>query len=52
MNNYLEAYLKDVQAEGKLYFTLDEIKKRFELKSEEALKLSLNRLSKKIESYQ
>lgn len=45
--NYLEFYLQNVQAEGKLYFTLDAVKKEFPNYSENALQTNLKRLSKK-----
>ncbi len=45
--NYLEQHISQVQAEGKLCFSLRDLEKEFPNQSEAAIKLSLNRLSKK-----
>jgi len=47
MKNYLEKYISEIQAEGKLYFKLDDIKEKFSANYESALKFSLNRLINK-----
>jgi len=47
MKNYLEDYINEAQADGKLYFTLYEVRKRFNANYESALKFSLNRLVNK-----
>jgi predicted transcriptional regulator of viral defense system len=45
--NYIEQYINSIQANGKLSFSLEELRKAFNTNSLNALKLSLNRLSKK-----
>lgn len=45
--NYLEQHISQVQAEGKLCFSLRDLEKKFSNQSAAAIKLSLNRLSKK-----
>jgi len=47
MKNYLENLINEVQSDGKLYFTLEEVKERFDSYYESALKFSLNRLINK-----
>ncbi|HED07869.1 MAG TPA: hypothetical protein ENI57_07130 [Ignavibacteria bacterium] len=47
MKNYIEDFIKEVQVDGKLYFTLDEVRKRFNANYKSALKFSLNRLVNK-----
>lgn len=45
--NYLQYYIEKLQSEGKYSFSLEQVRKDFPGYSEEALGLSLNRLSKK-----
>lgn len=45
-HNYLENYILEIQSGGKLYFTLEEIKKKFNIEYKTAIKHSLNRLFK------
>lgn len=45
--NYLGSYLQNLQAEGKLYFSLDTLRKEFPSYSYNALQTNLKRLSKK-----
>ena len=45
--NYLERYISEVQTNGRLSFALSEVMKRHPQQSEYAIKLALNRLSKK-----
>lgn len=45
--NYLENYIVEVQSGGKLYFSLDDLKKKFSANYETAIKFSLNKLFKK-----
>ncbi len=45
--NYLEDYADEVQADGKLYFNLEDVKKRFNANYQTAIKFSLNKLFKK-----
>lgn len=45
--NYLEDYISEIQSGGKLYFSLDDIRKRFTTNYETAIKFSLNKLFKK-----
>jgi predicted transcriptional regulator of viral defense system len=45
--NYLEQYVLKLQSDGRLSFSLDEIRNQFSSSSEIALKFALNRLSKK-----
>lgn len=44
---YLEDYIAEVQSNGKLYFTLNDIKNNYDINYETALKFSLNKLFKK-----
>lgn len=44
---YLEDYIAEVQSDGKLYFTLNDIKNNYNINYETALKFSLNKLFKK-----
>jgi len=44
---YLEKYIAEVQSNGKLYFTLDDLKSRYDINYETAIKFSLNKLFKK-----
>jgi len=43
-HNYLENYILEIQASGKLYFTLEDVKKRFKANYKTAIKYTLNRL--------
>ncbi len=45
--NYLEQYINSIQANGKLSFSLEELRNGLNSYSEDAIKLSLSRLSKK-----
>lgn len=45
--NYLEENTNSIQANGKLSFSLEELRNEFSFYSLDAIKLSLNRLSKK-----
>jgi predicted transcriptional regulator of viral defense system len=45
--NYLEDYISEIQSGGKLYFSLDDIRKKFTTNYETAIKFSLNKLFKK-----
>ena len=45
--NYLEQHVLKLQSDGRLSFSLDEIRNQFSSSSEVALKFALNRLSKK-----
>jgi len=45
--NYLAKYIEDLQSDGKLYFSLDDLINKHPDHSKAALKLSLNRLSAK-----
>lgn len=45
--NYLEQYIGLVQSEGRLYFSLRDLEKKFPNQSAAAIKLALSRLSKK-----
>lgn len=45
--NYLDKFISERQAEGKLSFSLQEVQKKFDTHSFDAIKLSLNRYSKK-----
>ena len=45
--NYLGNYIAEVQADGKLYFTLNDIKNNYNINYETAIKFSLNNLFKK-----
>lgn len=47
MKNYIEILTNEIVSEGKLYFTLDEVRDKFKINYESALKFSLNRLIKK-----
>lgn len=47
MKNSLENFINEVQADGKLYFTLNDVKHKFDANYQSALKHSLNRLVKK-----
>lgn len=44
---YLEDYIAEVQSNGKLYFTLEELKKRYNTNYQTGIKFSLNKLFKK-----
>ena len=44
---YLEDYIAEVQSNGKLYFTLDDLKSKYDINYETAIKFSLNKLFKK-----
>jgi len=45
--NYLESYLQNIQAEGKLNFSLDILRKEFPGYSDNAIQVNLKRLSQK-----
>lgn len=45
--NYLEDYIAEVQSNGRLYFNLNDLKKKYSAKYETAIKFSLNKLFKK-----
>lgn len=47
MRNYLEDFIIEVGSDGRYYFTLEEVKKRFDSDYKSALKFSLNRLFNK-----
>ena len=47
-DNYLEEFIFERQAVGQLSFSLQDVSEKFDLHSADAIKLSLNRLSKKI----
>jgi predicted transcriptional regulator of viral defense system len=47
IRNYMEDYISEVQANGKLFFTLEDVKERFSANYETAIKFSLNKLFKK-----
>ncbi len=44
---YLEKYLAEIQADGKLYFTIDDLKEKFSNYSLNSLRMNLKRLNKK-----
>lgn len=44
---YLEDYIAQVQSEGKLYFTLEDLKRKFDANYETAIKFSLNKIFRK-----
>lgn len=45
--NYLGDYISEVQSKGKIFFTLDDLKGKFSLNYNTALKFALNKLFKK-----
>jgi predicted transcriptional regulator of viral defense system len=45
--NYIEDYIAEVQSNGKLYFTLNDLRKNYNINYETAIKFSLNKLFKK-----
>ena len=47
VHNYLEEYLRDIQANGKLFFSMSDIQNKFPGYSLNALQLNLKRLSRK-----
>lgn len=44
---YLEKYISEVQSDGKLYFSLEDLKKKYTTNYRTAIKFSLNKLFKK-----